>query len=295
MYDTILIIDPNTGILYLLHEEQLNVFTGCEKCNSGYYGCVECQKCEGGNYCVGDSPLQVACPGGFLYNLGITGMSNVSACEGAATSCPAGHYCPPGTVESPPLCPSGTYSSIGHTFSNFNECLECGSDSKYCPIGSSSPLLVPNGYCSNGNDASKRESIIQCGVQLEVTFEDELILSIGQSASVNLEIRNTGFVDISYVIISLPSFLKVDSKTGDIVKLSSVTIPTIVTAAELDIGEYTKTLTIEWVPDGINQSPMRSSTLDVTIKVVDPPLEIPTEMYAGIGAPVGIIALSLLL
>ena len=81
--------------------------------------------CPAGSYCSGGE--KTLCPAGHFGET--TGLSTAD-CSG---SCPAGYYCPEGSV-------SGTTN-------------KCGSVDKYCPAGSSAPSSVSEGYYSGPEDA----------------------------------------------------------------------------------------------------------------------------------------------
>ena len=81
--------------------------------------------CPAGSYCSGGE--KTLCPAGHFGET--TGLSTAD-CSG---SCPAGYYCPEGSV-------SGTTN-------------KCGSVDKYCPAGSSAPTDVSEGYYSGPEDA----------------------------------------------------------------------------------------------------------------------------------------------
>ena len=83
--------------------------------------------CPVGYYCVGGEKFE--CASGYFGNS--TGLTT-SQCSGM---CKDGYY-----------CESGSTRDDQH---------ECGSVDKYCPAGSETPLVVPDGYYSGPEDASE--------------------------------------------------------------------------------------------------------------------------------------------
>lgn len=85
-------------------------------------GCSGYKKCDKGYYCTENDYKRHPCPAGTYGNkIGLI----TSICSGL---CPEGHYCPIQTIN-------------GYSY-------RCGIPSLYCPLGSSKPLIVPNGYYS---------------------------------------------------------------------------------------------------------------------------------------------------
>lgn len=92
--------------------------------------CSGFRKCDVGHYC--ENGLKLPCPAGYYGDsIGL----NSSKCSG---SCPPGFYCPSGTVNKE---------------SNF-----CGSSDRYCPMGSSIPLIATLGYYTVDNQGSEEVS-----------------------------------------------------------------------------------------------------------------------------------------
>eukprot|EP00752_Nemacystus_decipiens_P010330 g9202.t1 len=160
-------------------------------CTAGYY-CIEGSKtptpenvtdedgnvlgdiCTLGHYCPEGSVTPTACPSG-TYS-GSTGNTNLTAClpctpgyicpnastEEPTEPCPAGFFCPAGTIQAtqqcaagqrclissgqPEDCPAGTYQDQpGKDF-----CEQCPEGS-YCEIGTAVPAACPRGsYCLPG-------------------------------------------------------------------------------------------------------------------------------------------------
>ncbi len=171
----------------------LNVVSGC----IGGYGIinpVECIQCSAGFYCplYSTTANQIACPKGSYCPAGSssafispTGTYSPNIQMSAPMICPAGFYCPQGTINplgctqgsycpagsgSPTSCPTGTYnnqvnsSSISDcllcptgTYNNFGTggitiCKPC-SRGYYCPPGTSLPQPCgSNYYCPDGQN-----------------------------------------------------------------------------------------------------------------------------------------------
>ena len=129
------------------------------------------ESCPLGFYCTGGESRP--CPAGSFGN------STVLTSPSCSGLCPIGFYCPEGTSQPDSYpCPSGRYGSelglfnsscsgscspgfycpLGSTNSTF---IRCGDASVYCPEGSSSPVPVPDGWCSGplSSSASTRSEV----------------------------------------------------------------------------------------------------------------------------------------
>ena len=129
------------------------------------------ESCPLGFYCTGGESRP--CPAGSFGN------STVLTSPSCSSQCPIGFYCPEGTSQPDSYpCPSGRYGSelglfnsscsgscspgfycpLGSTNSTF---IRCGDASVYCPEGSSSPVPVPDGWCSGplSSSASTRSEV----------------------------------------------------------------------------------------------------------------------------------------
>jgi len=119
-------------------------------CPAGYYcpvGSGYRVNCPAGSYCdtVGLTAPK-PCPAG-RYGTSINSRNN--QCDGP---CPAGSFCPPGTITGGP-CPAGSYCPLGTV--NPVPCTV----GHYCPEGSSTPLACPPGTYNN---STERYSLTQC-------------------------------------------------------------------------------------------------------------------------------------
>ena len=126
-------------------------------------------------------PLGFYCTGGESRpcSAGSFGNSTVLTSPSCSGLCPIGFYCSEGTSQPDSYpCPSGRYGSelglfnsscsgscspgfycpLGSTNSTF---IRCGDASVYCPEGSSSPVPVPDGWCSGplSSSASTRSEV----------------------------------------------------------------------------------------------------------------------------------------
>ncbi|CAM9996468.1 unnamed protein product, partial [Hapterophycus canaliculatus] len=145
--------------------------------------------CPAGSYCQGG--LSFLCPPGTYGDR--TGLSS-PACSGP---CPAGRYCPSGTSSAGTpsssdndtvqadadgiglACPAGRYGVEGMgdpactgpcqpgyycpEGSKSAREEECGSESRFCPSGSSAPTDVTHGWFATGGDGeSKRTGQVEC-------------------------------------------------------------------------------------------------------------------------------------
>ena len=129
------------------------------------------ESCPLGFYCTGGESHP--CPAGTFGN------STVLTSPSCSGLCPIGFYCPEGTSQPDSYpCPSGRYGNelglfnsscsgscspgfycpLGSTNSTF---IRCGDASVYCPEGSSSPVPVPDGWCSGplSSSASTRSEV----------------------------------------------------------------------------------------------------------------------------------------
>ena len=129
------------------------------------------ESCPLGFYCTGGESRP--CPAGSFGN------STVLTSPSCSGLCPIGFYCPEGTSQPDSYpCPSGRYGGelglfnsscsgscspgfycpLGSTNSTF---IRCGDASVYCPEGSSSPVPVPDGWCSGplSSSASTRSEV----------------------------------------------------------------------------------------------------------------------------------------
>lgn len=105
-----------------------------------FNNCAGFRNCEPGYFCV--DGIRSICPAGVYGN---SSSLNSPACSGV---CPAGYFCPAGTVSPTSFV--------------------CGNSSLYCPEGSTKPLSVPEGFYSVDRSGSNlfndniRENIVQC-------------------------------------------------------------------------------------------------------------------------------------
>nr|XP_032658239.1 laminin subunit gamma-1-like [Chelonoidis abingdonii] len=101
-----------------------------EPCPEGTYGSrkelavlLDCSPCGGGFYCAGQGQTGPSglCEAGFHCR----GRAVTPVPTDGVTGdiCPAGAYCPPGSL-SPTLCPPGTYSNVSGLRS-LKQCLDC--------------------------------------------------------------------------------------------------------------------------------------------------------------------------
>ena len=88
--------------------------------------------CEKGTFCI--NGIKESCPAGTY---GETDGLTSNVCSGL---CPAGYFCPEGSVSPTP----------------------CGNSSQYCPEGSSQPRPIPSGYFGIGKDRNLHFDIIIC-------------------------------------------------------------------------------------------------------------------------------------
>ena len=138
--------------------------TSCSSCDKGYYcplgtGVLgESLKCPRGHYC-GGSPLPTRCPAGTYYSdFGATAQSD---CK----TCPAGFYCPSGSVSPGIICPAGRACPGGTGPDQMLSCTagtyseEEGASSlavcKDCPVGH---------YCCSGTATDNIGSVCEGGV-----------------------------------------------------------------------------------------------------------------------------------
>ena len=142
--------------------------SGCPRCPGGYYqptsGQSTCILADAGYYAPVGARRQDVCPMGRYAS--VPG-SHAWTCEGpvqagrysrqvALTSstggnpCPAGRYGRAGETheDCTGRCPAGYFCQEG---TGIHEWEECGDISLYCPYGSSSPRLVPEGFYASGN------------------------------------------------------------------------------------------------------------------------------------------------
>jgi len=103
---------------------------------SAWTQCAGWARCPAGSYCAEDG-VRRPCPAGTF---GSSAGLESAFCEGI---CPAGSYCPVGTVY-----------SVG---------LPCGSAGAYCPEGSSAPLQAGPGYFTTPADLSVYKASNQTG------------------------------------------------------------------------------------------------------------------------------------
>lgn len=171
----------------------------CTPCQLGSYSPVVgandsavCTTCSIGYYCSASAAMP--CPSG-TYNPNVA-ESNISACQLCTTgtysttiaagtsdvckSCPWGHYCP--SISSEPVpCPTGSYNSIGGSFSP-NDCVSCANGTYsdvpaatnntcrdcpkgyFCPSISQSPTPCPAGSYSDGVNRTAASTCIYCTV-----------------------------------------------------------------------------------------------------------------------------------
>ncbi len=151
------------GTIHNLYYQGSSVCGGV--CSEGTYGTglSECtQICPKGYYCPKGSSIPTPCPAGTYNN--IISKTSISDCN----NCPLGYYCPLASDDGfLNLCLGGYYGNLPNQISKYcngqcdpgYRCLSgsissrqftCGSSSVYCPIGSSNPLPVSNGYFSIG-------------------------------------------------------------------------------------------------------------------------------------------------
>ena len=137
-------------------------------------------QCPRGYYCVGGEKHECGsvdkyCPAGSSAPTNVTtghysGPSDVNEnVRYEETLCPVGYYCVGGekfecasgyfgnstgltTSQCSGMCKDGYYCESGSTRDDQHE---CGSVDKYCPAGSETPLVVPDGYYSGPEDASE--------------------------------------------------------------------------------------------------------------------------------------------
>jgi hypothetical protein len=117
--------------------------SGVDICSVGSYrhdkqpwrqGCPGFRLCEKGYYCNGTT--KTICPSGvYGDNEGL----QTPLCSG---KCPAGYFCPSGTP--------------------FPRAHKCGNVTTYCPEGSSSPLIILNGYYGIGESTETYNAVLIC-------------------------------------------------------------------------------------------------------------------------------------
>ena len=157
---------PEGHIYDNFNEQGIPCPPGTFKAEGGLHSPSQCEPCPVGQYCPAGRPENqdirpIDCPEGtyriqtgamslkdcILSSIGKTADAATGLSADATTNCPAGHYCPPGTVEgSAPKCPPGTWSDI--------EGLEWEYECKPCPAGNfceeegmtTDGTLCPAGY-----------------------------------------------------------------------------------------------------------------------------------------------------
>lgn len=102
--------------------------------------CAGFRDCEEGSYCI--NGIKTPCPAGFY---GDRSRLNTSECGGL---CPAGFYCPIGTVRSTSF--------------------PCGGSNVYCPLGSQEPIPVPVGYYGLDINGTESLSTLATRVAIEI-------------------------------------------------------------------------------------------------------------------------------
>jgi hypothetical protein len=135
-----------TFLIFLISFVNLiTLVNSIDSCSLGSYrslkgpwrsGCPGYKFCEFGFYCDGE--VRKPCPEGTYGNQEGLLDSNCSS------QCPEGFYCPLQTI-----------SPFAHS---------CGSSSVYCPRGSPSPLMIPQGYYGMGKSIDTYSSISLCPV-----------------------------------------------------------------------------------------------------------------------------------
>ena len=104
----------------------------------------QCSLCSAGMYCpmFGQTSPNGPCHEGYYC---LYGANSSTPDQGVmADECPAGHYCPTGTI-TPVECPRGTYNPVTMAGSS--------SDCQNCPAGqycNTSGLIQPTEYCDEG-------------------------------------------------------------------------------------------------------------------------------------------------
>ncbi|KAJ0392262.1 hypothetical protein P43SY_006024 [Pythium insidiosum] len=131
---------------------------------------VDQQVCPIGSYCVGG--IAYLCPPGTYGS--VTGLTS-AACSGRCqdgytcaagstsptqTPCPAGHYARNGVSCAP--CSPGYWCTSGSPDPMQNA---CGSDTAFCPLGSSGPQSVAAGHYAVGQQLTTHTSQRLCDVQ----------------------------------------------------------------------------------------------------------------------------------
>jgi len=186
-------IEFKSFVFFLNKQWILNLYSNCVG-GIGVINPTSCLQCTAGFYCplYSTTANQIACPKGSYCPAGSssalispTGTYNPNIQMSAPMICPAGYYCPQGTINplgctqgsycpagsgSPTSCPTGTYnnqvnsSSISDcllcptgTYNNFGTggltiCKPC-SRGYYCPPGTSLPQPCgSNYYCPDGQN-----------------------------------------------------------------------------------------------------------------------------------------------
>lgn len=123
--------------------------------------------CPRGSFCV-EGVTHLCPPGTFGATTGLQS----SSCSGR---CQDGNTCPLGSVSSTQSpCPAGSYATNGVSCapcapgfwcavgSPSREQHECGADTTYCPLGSSTPLQVSDGYFATGQSLTTHTSAMLC-------------------------------------------------------------------------------------------------------------------------------------
>lgn len=113
-----------------------------------------CQICPVGHYCPEASSSPTPCPTGTFAN--VTGNVNSNGC----INCPAGSYGLIVGAYNCTLCYAGTYSVVEGA-NNAGVCQICPAG-RYCPIGTVSPFLCSSGTYSAAQGQTSNASCIPC-------------------------------------------------------------------------------------------------------------------------------------
>ena len=134
----------------------------CSLCPQGYYCNNAAQSsnniCPINKYCPAGSGYGLLCPPG-TYNSYSQGLSSSSGC----TQCPAGQYCIDGTITG--QCSSGFYCIGGSSTPTPVNLMPYGQPcpaGHYCPLGTTSPILCPDGKFRKDTGARNSSDCTSC-------------------------------------------------------------------------------------------------------------------------------------